>query len=157
MFPCWDIGEEQLKKTVVYTQALQYWVEKSNLPTLGQPCLLARCVLELQETMEQYMSFSDDTVLDGVAPLEGLFKDKAKITVPGKSHQPSPMSSKEELSGRKQPHLGGLLRNLLHPKYCMRSGQRLELSQICSLVGGKCCTPLSQLPLLDRPFWSPAS
>ena len=32
-FPCWDIREEQLEKTVAYVQALQFWVEKSNLPT----------------------------------------------------------------------------------------------------------------------------
>ena len=31
MFSCWDTREEQLEKTVAYTQALQYWAEKSNL------------------------------------------------------------------------------------------------------------------------------
>ena len=39
-FPCQDIREEQLEKTVAYVQALQYWVEKSNPPMPGQPCLL---------------------------------------------------------------------------------------------------------------------
>ena len=72
MFPCQDIQEEQLEKTIAYTQALQYWVEKSNLPKLGQPCPLARCILKFREMMEQYISFYDDTVLDGVALLEGV-------------------------------------------------------------------------------------
>ena len=51
-FPCWDLWQEQLKKTIAYTQALQYWAERANLPMPGQPHLLARSVLELCETME---------------------------------------------------------------------------------------------------------
>ena len=35
MFPCHDIREEQLEKTIAYAQALQYWAEKSNLPMPG--------------------------------------------------------------------------------------------------------------------------
>ena len=35
--------------------------------------------------MEQYVSFSDDTVLDGMAPLEKFFEDRAKVTIPGES------------------------------------------------------------------------
>ena len=68
-FPCWDIREEQLEKTVTYAQALQFWAEKSNLPTLGQPCVLVGSVLELRKVMESYISFFDGAVLDGVAPL----------------------------------------------------------------------------------------
>ena len=34
-FPCWDIREEQLEKTVAYAWALQFWAEKSNPPTPG--------------------------------------------------------------------------------------------------------------------------
>ena len=34
-FPCQDIREEQLEKTVAYVQALQFWAEKSNPPTPG--------------------------------------------------------------------------------------------------------------------------
>ena len=47
-FTCWDIRESQLEKTVAYTQALQFWMEKANLPTLGQPRLLAVSILELR-------------------------------------------------------------------------------------------------------------
>ena len=39
-FACWDIRESQLEKTVAYAQALQFWAEKVNLPTQGQPCFL---------------------------------------------------------------------------------------------------------------------
>ena len=46
MFPCWDIQEEHLKKTVAYAQALQYRAEKANLPTPGQPHLLERSILK---------------------------------------------------------------------------------------------------------------
>ena len=42
MFTCQDIREGQLQKTLASAQALQYWGEKPNLPTPGQPCLLAR-------------------------------------------------------------------------------------------------------------------
>ena len=71
-----------MEKTIAYAQALQYWVEKSNLPMMGQPCLLVRCILKLREMMEWYISFSDDTILDGVALLEGFLKDQTKLTVP---------------------------------------------------------------------------
>ena len=80
MFPCQDIQEEQLEKTIAYAQAAQYWVEKANPPTPGQPCLLARSILKLRETMEWYISFSDDTILDGVALPEGFLEDWTQLT-----------------------------------------------------------------------------
>ena len=49
-FTSWDIRELQLEKMVAYAQALQFWVEKANLPTQGQPCLLAGSVVELRAT-----------------------------------------------------------------------------------------------------------
>ena len=70
-FPCQDLWEEQLKKTVAYTQALQYWAKRANLPMPDQPCLLARSILELCEKMEWYVSFFDDIILGSVALLEG--------------------------------------------------------------------------------------
>ena len=39
-FPCWDLWEEQQKKTMAYAQALQCWVERANLPMPGWPQLL---------------------------------------------------------------------------------------------------------------------
>ena len=58
-FACQDIRELQLQKTMAYAQALQFWVEKANLPTQGQPHLLAGSILELREAMECYVSFPD--------------------------------------------------------------------------------------------------
>ena len=59
----------QREKTVAYTQALQYWVEKTDLPTGGKPCPLAESVKELQEEMRCYLS-SDKEVFEGMTPLE---------------------------------------------------------------------------------------
>ena len=72
MFPSQDFREEQSQKTLAYTQALQYWVEKANLPALGQPCLLARCVQELRWVIKPYVSFMDNAILDGATPQEEL-------------------------------------------------------------------------------------
>ena len=52
---------------VAYAQALQFWVEKANLPTQGQPCLLAGSVLELREEMKHYISFPDEAVFTSMA------------------------------------------------------------------------------------------
>ena len=52
--------------------ALQYWVEKSDLPTGGQSGQLAKSVKELWEEMKCYLSFSDREVFEGVTPLEGM-------------------------------------------------------------------------------------
>ena len=81
-FPCQDIREGQLEKTIAYVQALQYWVEKANLPMPGQPHLLVRCILELREVMESYVSFSDDTVPDGVTSPEGSLEDVTGVAIP---------------------------------------------------------------------------
>ena len=72
-FACWDIRELQLEKMVAYAQALQFWAEKSNLPTQGQPHLLAGSILELREAMECYISFPNDAVFGDMAlPEESL-------------------------------------------------------------------------------------
>ena len=53
-FTSQDIRELQLEKTVAYAQALQFWAEKANLPTQGQPHLLVGSVLELRKEMKHY-------------------------------------------------------------------------------------------------------
>ena len=68
-FACWDIWELQWEKTVAYTWALQFWAAKANLPTRGKPHLLVGSILELQEEMKCYVSFSDEDVFSGVALL----------------------------------------------------------------------------------------
>ena len=65
-FTCQDIRELQWEKRVAYTKALQLWAEKANLPTEGQPCLLAGSIVELKEEMKCYISFTDKDVVNGV-------------------------------------------------------------------------------------------
>ena len=86
-FTCQDIRESQLEKTVAYTQALQFWAEKANLPTLGQPHLLVGSVLELRDAMKCYVSFPDDAIFGSMAlPGEPLM-NQLETTIP-KSAQP---------------------------------------------------------------------
>ena len=86
---CWDIREEQLEKAVAYVQALQFWVEKSNLPTQGQQCLLVGSVLELRAVMGPYVSFPDDAILDGVVLPEGFWEDQQENHFQEHSASPS--------------------------------------------------------------------
>ena len=60
IFACQDIWELQQERTVAYTQALQFWVEKADLPTGGKPCHLVGSIVELWEEMKCYISFSDE-------------------------------------------------------------------------------------------------
>ena len=78
-FPCWDLWEEQQKKTIAYTEALQCWAERANLPVPGQPCLLAGSFLELCKMIECYFLFSDDIVLGSVALPEGFFGSESDL------------------------------------------------------------------------------
>ena len=86
-FACWDIRELQLEKMVAYAQALQFGVEKANLPTQGQPCLLAGSVVELREEMKCYVSFPDKAIFSGMALQEGSLTMQSKETTP-KNAQP---------------------------------------------------------------------
>ena len=111
-FSCQDIRELQLEKTVTYSQALQFRVEKANPPTQGQPCLLAGSIVELREEMKCYVSFPDEAVFSGMAlpeePSTIQLKDAAS-----KSEQPMQTNSpveeatakitEEELSKKEQP------------------------------------------------------
>ena len=111
MFPCQDIQEEQLEKTIAYAQALQYWAEKALLPMPGQPFLLVRSVLKLREMMEGYISFSDDTILDGVALPEGFIKDQTELTISRDALPTFTDVPTEEVTVEEQLPSGGPLRN----------------------------------------------
>ena len=50
-----DIRELEVEKKVAYAQTPQFWAEKANLPTQGQPCLLVGSVLELREEVKHYV------------------------------------------------------------------------------------------------------
>ena len=73
---------------MAYAQALQFWVEKANLPTQGQPCLLVGSVMELREEMKCYISFTDEDVFSGVALPEEPLNTQPKEAAP-KSAQPT--------------------------------------------------------------------
>ena len=66
-FPYQEIRELQWEKTVAYTKALQFWVEKANTPTEGQPQLLVGSAVELREEMKCYISFTDEDIFSGIA------------------------------------------------------------------------------------------
>ena len=59
---------KQLQKTLVYTRALQQWVEKARTPMPGEPGQLAECVQELREVMESLMVFTDAKVFSDDVP-----------------------------------------------------------------------------------------
>ena len=95
-FPCHDIRMAQVEKMVTYVQVLQFWMEKSNLPTPGQPCLLVRSVLELREVMESHVSFPSDAILSGVTLPEGFLEDQLETTISGSTQPTSANSPIEE-------------------------------------------------------------
>ena len=72
----------QREKTVVYAHALQYWAEKTDPPTGGQPHLLAESVKELWEEMRCYLSLSDKEVFEGVTPPEEVSTNPAEEAKP---------------------------------------------------------------------------
>ena len=67
IFACRDIREVPREKVVAYTRALQHWVEQNNPSAGGEPCLLAKIILELREEVKWYLSFTDEEVFQGVA------------------------------------------------------------------------------------------
>ena len=98
IFTCQDIREVQREKMIAYTHTIQYWVEKSDPPTGGQPCWLAKSVKELQEEMKCYLSFLDREVFEGVTLLEGMpssLVERAEppgvTTVPAATSQEQPV------------------------------------------------------------------
>ena len=95
-FTCQDIRELQLEKIVAYAQALMFWAEKANLPTQGQPHLLAGSILELREAMGCYISFPDDAIFGGMALPEELLTIQLEETAPKSAQPVSTNSSIEE-------------------------------------------------------------
>ena len=65
IFASCDIREVPWEKVVVYTRALQYWAEQNDLPTGGEPHLLAKRLLELREEVKWYLTFTNEEVFCG--------------------------------------------------------------------------------------------
>ena len=67
---------------MAYAKALQFWVEKANPPTEGQPCLLGGSIVEPREEMKCYVSFTDEDIFSGVALLGESLKTQPKEATP---------------------------------------------------------------------------
>ena len=80
---------------MAYAQALQFWVEKANLPTQGQPHLLAVSIVELREEIKCYISFPDEAVFSGMALPEEPSTTQPREAAP-KSAQPMQTDSPVE-------------------------------------------------------------
>ena len=115
----------QREKTVAYAHALQYWVEKTDPPTGGQPHLLAESVKELQEDMRCYLSFSDKEVFDGVTPQEEMSANPAEEAEPhsviimpaiAPKEQATRKASQEPAMERKSPKFPRW-KKVLHPSW----------------------------------------
>ena len=91
-FACWDIRESQLEKMVAYAQDLQFWAEKADLPTPGQPHLLVGSILELRDSMKCYVSFPNDAIFGTMALPDESLTTQSEKTIP-KSAQPASTNS----------------------------------------------------------------
>ena len=74
---------------VAYAWALQVWTEKADPPTGGKPWVLVGSIVELQEEMKCYVSFSDEDVFNGIALPEEMPIIPPKEATP-ESAQPTP-------------------------------------------------------------------
>ena len=95
-FACQDIRELQQEKMVAYAKALQFWVEKANPPTRGQPHLFTGSVGELREEMKSYISFTDEDIFSGMALLEESHETQPKEATLESAHPTQANPSIEE-------------------------------------------------------------
>ena len=109
-------------------------MEKVNLPTQGQQCLLVGSVLELMEEIKHYVSFCDEAIFNGMGLPEGSLTTQSEETTP-KNAQPAyvdPPTEEATMKILKRNKLDGIS------------------SQIDSLGGRRCYTPTGWLLPLGR-------
>ena len=82
IYACRNIQEIPWEKMVAYAQALQHWVEKTDLPAVGKPCLLAESVRKLREELKCYLSFSNEEVFKGLALPEEMSTALVEEAIP---------------------------------------------------------------------------
>ena len=99
---------------VAYARALQYWAEQNNLPARGEPCLLARSILELREEVRWYLSFTDEEVFKGV-PLPKEEEEESPQT-PGPTDLPEAPPVPEPVLEKQAPKFAGW-EKVLHPSW----------------------------------------
>ena len=84
--PCQDYCKKQPQKTLPYTQALQYWAERANLPCPGEMHHLVKCVLGSRWAMMPFTTFSDCAFLEKAKPDHGA--PKAEVEGPTQPSTP---------------------------------------------------------------------
>ena len=123
------------EKTVAYVHALQYWVEKSNLPAGGQPHRLAENVKELREEMRCYLSFTDREVFEGMIPLEETLTDPVEESQPA-SETATTVAAPKESTTKETPQ--ELAKERKCPKF-PRWEKVLHPSQLVVVAGQPPC------------------
>ena len=74
-------------------------LNRNKPPTEGEPCLLARSVLELREEVRWYLSFTDEEIFKGVP----LPKEEESLQTPGATSFPKAPCMPEPVLERKSP------------------------------------------------------
>ena len=127
IFACRDIQEVQREKTIAYACAIQYWAEKSNLPTGGQPCQLAESAKELREEMRCYLSFMDHEVFKGIIPPEESIPDHEMDMIVNVPKESATRETQLELAQERKCPKFPRWEKVLHP------------SQLVAVVGNPPC------------------
>ena len=63
---CQDVRMKPHQMTLAYARALQYWVEKVNLPVSGDPHPLVICLRELRQQVGMYITCNEQEILYGL-------------------------------------------------------------------------------------------
>ena len=61
-----DVQQQPALLTIAYTQSLQYWAVKHNLPKNPDFCPLAESVRELQQTVREFVTISYQDVMQNL-------------------------------------------------------------------------------------------
>ena len=92
---CWSWDQRSTVSSKSWLAAWRKMTEKANLPTLGQPHLLAGSILELREAMKGYVSFPNDAIFGSMALPDESLTTQLEKTVP-QSAQPASTNSPVE-------------------------------------------------------------
>ena len=153
-FPCWDLQEEQRKKTMAYAKALQCWVKRANLPIPGQPCLLGGLSWNCARWWNSMFLFPMMLSLAVWPYRRGFFGSQTPIskvsldTLPTSTNMPCKEVPMEEVAS-----IGGPLEEPITTWEPHESKLGWRLPQTNSPVGRKCYIPLSWLLPWGKSHW----
>ena len=116
---------------VSYTRALQFWAEKANLPSGGQPHLLAGSMIELWEEVKCYLSFSDEDVFwGGSSRGNPLHSTQGGHTPEHPASTPMKKATMEPTAKKRPPNQFPGWEKVLHPsRPIVTAGETLPLSR----------------------------